>query len=111
MTRVPSLKALKEAFPQSDPAELERFRLLAKTDRPRAALHKADSAIEGYGACGFTCPTRGVLAYYVNTGDSYSLTLLCNLKTGAWSITTWGDYVESFEGRHGRKAAESLSCY
>jgi hypothetical protein len=37
-----------------------------------------------------------LLALYVNTGDTYSPTLLYNLKTRAVSLTTWGDFAERY---------------
>lgn len=111
MYRVPSLASLCEAFPQSDVSELEKFREKAKALPWQKAKAYADSAIQGYGVESIRCPVRGLLAVYVNTGDTYSPTLLCNIATGAWRVTTWGDYVESFERRNGRKASESLLTY
>jgi hypothetical protein len=106
--RIPSLKALCDAFPQSEPAALSAWRATAARGNYRAALHKADSVISGHGGESIRCPRRGLLAVYVNTGDTYSTTLLYNVASGAWRITTWGDYVEAFERRHGRAASESL---
>lgn len=111
MNRVPSQKALESAFPQSGPADLAMFRKRAKGGDWRLALHKANEVIQGYGGEIIRDPIKGLLAVYVNTGDTYSVTLLCNIATGAWRISTWGDYVESYERRHGRAASERLSCY
>lgn len=111
MPAVPSFKSLCDAFPQSDPADLAMFRKRAKGSDWRVALRKADEVIQGHGGESIRCPHRGLLAAYVNTGDAYSTTLLCNIATGAWRITTWGDYVETFERRHGRRASERLASY
>lgn len=111
MARVPSTLALQEAFPQSDLFDLETFRKHAKAGSRHKAQHAADKAIQGHGVESIRCPSRGLMAVYVNTGDTYSATLLCNISTGAWRITTWGDYVEAFERRHGRKAFESLMTW
>ena len=110
---VPSEKTIRAAFRFSDldSHDLERFRFLAKTDRPQAALHKADSLICGYGAGTIYHPSRGVIAFYVNTGDTYAATLLWNAATKAWRVTTFGDFVEMLERRRGRAFTESLSCY
>jgi len=35
------------------------------------------------------------LALYVNTGDTYSSTLLYSYKTKTIRLTTWGDFAES----------------
>lgn len=109
MTRTPSVAALIDAFPQSDASALAAWRDTAKCKRWQVALHAADIAIEGFGGEYIRHPSRGLLAVYVNTGDTYSPTLLCNIATGAWRISTWGDYVEAFERRHGRRASESLA--
>ena len=111
MARIPSLAALESAFPQSDRAALEKFRRAAKTHPNYSSALVADAAIQGYGVCVIRDPSRGILARYVNTGDTYSTTLLWNAESGSWRITTWGDWVEQFEKRHGRKRAESLACY
>lgn len=112
MNRVPSEKAILDAFVHAlDIDTLRRFRTLAKQGKRQAAQQVADSLLDGYGICYIRCPKRGLLAAYVNTGDTYSATLLCNVASGAWRITTWGDFVESFERRNGRKAFESLACY
>lgn len=108
MPRVPSLAALVATFPHSDTAALAAWRDTAKRKHWQVALHAADIAIEGYGGEAIRCPSRGLLAVYVNTGDTYSPTLLCNIATGAWRITTWGDYVEVFERRNGRNASGRL---
>lgn len=110
MNRVPSMKALCDDFPQSDPAELEKFRKWAKRGERRLALIHADTAIGGFGGESIRCPSKGLQAVYVNTGDTYNATLLCHIPSGAWRITTWGDYVETYERRHGRAAMERLSC-
>lgn len=108
MYRVPSLASLIDAFPQQDPAAMAAWRNKARRASWQVALRAADAAIEGYGGESISCPLRGLLAVYVNTGDTYSPTLLCNIETGAWRLTTWGDYVEAYERRHGRTASERL---
>ena len=109
---VPSEKSIRSAFSHDlDSAKLAKFRELAKAGNRHVAQGYADNLLEGYGVESIRCPNRGLLAVYVNTGDTYSTTLLCNIETGAWRITTWGDYVEQFEKRYGRKATESLCAY
>lgn len=112
MAYVPSEKAIRDAFSHDlDSGFLRAFRSAAKAGKRQAAQGYADQLLEGYGVESIRCPKRGLLAVYVNTGDTYSATLLCNISTGAWRVTTWGDYVEQFEKRYGRKAFESLSAY
>lgn len=112
MAFVPSEKTIRDAFSHElDSAKLAKFRELAKVGKRHLAQHAADVLLDGHGVESIRCPSRGLLAVYVNTGDTYSATLLCNVATGAWRVTTWGDYVEAFERRHGRKASESLCAY
>ena len=40
-----------------------------------------------------------VQAVYVNTGDTYSTTLLLDNETGRYQVTTWGDWYEKNEKR------------
>lgn len=109
---VPSEKAIRAAFSHDlDSRLLRAFRSAAKAGKRHIAQGYADALLEGYGVESIRCPNRGLLAVHVNTGDTYSATLLCNIETGAWRITTWGDYVEQFEKRYGRKATESLCAY
>lgn len=42
-----------------------------------------------------------VRAIYVNTGDTYSTTILYNTVTERFSVTSWGDFVERYEKRYG----------
>jgi len=39
-------------------------------------------------------------ADYINTGDTYSATILFNRKTGSFSLTTWGDFYERNQSRY-----------
>lgn len=41
------------------------------------------------------------IAEYLNTGDTYSPTLLFRHDTGTFRLTTWGDFVEANEKRLG----------
>lgn len=112
--RSPSLKTMQEVFPQSELALLQSFKTKAATSGNwRVTAQSADKAIEGYGINFIRCPMRGLLAVYVNTGDTYTPTLMLNLRSPrelTWRITTLGDFVDSFQRRYGRNAAESLSC-
>ena len=41
-------------------------------------------------------------AEYLNTGDTYALTLLYDCRAERWRVTSWGDWLESQE-RRGRR--------
>lgn len=38
-----------------------------------------------------------IVATYLNTGDSYALTVVLDSDTGEFLLTSWGDYVEGME--------------
>lgn len=38
-----------------------------------------------------------IVAEYINTGDSYSATIIRDCETGQYSLSTWGDVAESIE--------------
>ena len=40
-----------------------------------------------------------IVASYVNTGDTYSATLLLDHLASRWRLTTWGDFVESLDAK------------
>jgi hypothetical protein len=64
-------------------------------------LEAANEVLEGHGveAIWGKSETRPV-AVYVNMGDTYATALLYNYQTGAWSITSWGDFAERNERRY-----------
>lgn len=110
--RLPALKALQEAFPQTERGHLRDFRDVVLRGFPlHLCLDIANGNIDGFGVHVIRCPNRGIIAHYINTGDTYNPTLLRNNASGAWRITTLGDFVEAFERRHGRAATENLSLY
>ena len=75
---------------------------LPRIDRILGALN------ECLGMHGVECITSGgqhmdgshVVAEYLNAGDTYNATLLFNHRTQAFSLTTWGDFVERNQARY-----------
>ena len=41
-----------------------------------------------------------IVAEYLNSGDTYSMTLLFNHRSEAFSLTTWGDFIERNQRRY-----------
>jgi hypothetical protein len=63
----------------------------------RSALKLLNETIGGYGVevvgdC--NCYPPAIKAEYINTGDTYSATILRVNATGTYRLTTWGDFVE-----------------
>jgi hypothetical protein len=40
-----------------------------------------------------------IRASYLNTGDTYATTILLDHRDEKWRLTSWGDFVESLEGK------------
>jgi hypothetical protein len=70
-------------------------------DRVQAALKIMDGALETFGVEGFS--GRSVYGHdglsYLNTGDTYTPTVIYDYKSGTWKITSWGDMVEAYPSR------------
>lgn len=73
-------------FPEANKHFAACYNPLPYTDRLMECL---DEVVGSYGVEGLD---DGSL--YLNTGDTYSPTLLYSAKTGTIRLTTWGDYVE-----------------
>lgn len=66
-----------------------------KTKRTTAALEVLNEILGGYGTEELTKPDRIYPCYaYVNTGDTYSPTIIHRLSDDSLSCGTWGDIVE-----------------
>ena len=74
----------------------------AKNDRAvDAALVKIDKMIDGTfgtesirGSAFFDRFWQDTIAIYLNTGDTYNTTLLYNVVSETWMITSMGDFVD-----------------
>jgi len=113
--RIPSVKRIKEWFnldhSSKDPdADAEKIRqLLQKSHGSKEAektLQKIDKIVDGFGVETIRGDTiidyyfRDIVAFYINTGDTYSPTLLYKTETGTWLLTTWGDWVERNDSKY-----------
>ncbi len=49
-------------------------------------------------------PSDRILALYVNTGDTYSPTVLWDARRDSVTLTTWGDFVENLPAKYTRSA-------
>ena len=65
--------------------------------RVRRALEIIDDVLETFGV--EYAHGRGGGLLYANTGETYSTTIIYDMKTGNWRVTSWGDIVEANEYR------------
>jgi hypothetical protein len=113
MSRYPSVKTLLELTDGDRKLALAVRRILdgrTPRDRPRESrLTMIDELIDG--SCGVEHLTYECSRYdsdygyeilgfdYLNTGDTYSVTLVRDFKEGRFLVTTYGDMVEKHEKR------------
>jgi len=93
----PTLDHLSEN-PERDFEDL--YALLTGNSRPSVKLRVADELLQGHGVESLrderATESHGWLADYVNTGDSYGVTLVWSQERGI-EITSYGDFVERWE--------------
>lgn len=90
------------------PRESARLaRLIRTQDDPDKVLEEANRLIDGHGIEGIRIEGAyidhyyfDIVATYVNTGDTYSATLLHESETGRFLLTTWGDWFEANERKY-----------
>ena len=85
----------------------ERWDYWSTSQRASAALHAADALLYDYGSYGVG-PIRYedyIPAECLNTGDSYSITILYDIAEDDFFLTTFGDYIEDIE----RKIVRALN--
>jgi len=96
MTRGPSVKALQGSL-KIPLRSAQIIKYAMGQGRPIRALEEANAAMGGYGV-GNLYPDYPEF-YYVNMGDTYSMTLC---YTGnSFYIGSWGDWVERHPARGG----------
>lgn len=108
----PSIKKILDFFGQEFRHEGLPERETAKnlkeiiSDGGRGAMDKINTLIGGHGVEVIRSPDAydnyygDAVAEYVNTGDTYNATVVHDIRTGKFLLTTMGDYVEKNEKRY-----------
>lgn len=68
-------------------------------DRAHDTLTKVDKLINAHGI-EVIRGEDGIVAHYVNTGDTYNPTLLYDVNQDKFYLTTWGDWVERYNRKY-----------
>jgi hypothetical protein len=76
--------------------------VLTGPSRPSVKLRVADTLLGNHGIETILVGGWKPIAEYSNTGDTYALTILRDLSTGEFQITSYGDFVERVERRSDR---------
>lgn len=109
----PSAKALKGAFRDLSMADAVRLNEMMRAATGHKSVDRAletiNQKIGGYGIEAINGSKSqhsyylDAVALYVNTGDVYNTTVLYNIDTRRFYLTTVGDFVEKNEKRYGIK--------
>lgn len=100
MSRAPSLKRLIAAFPSVDPDNLKRIRAIIQNG---GKLGACNALLGTHGVEYIHGGERmhgGIVAAYLNSGDTYAPTLLRRTGSPDVQLTTLGDFVETYERHH-----------
>jgi len=103
--KAPTVKRIIEWFnlnqysanPEKD---AEQIRKSIQEDNSYKALEKVDKIINAHGIEAIR-GEYGIVAHYVNTGDTYNATLLHDVNKNKLYLTTWGDWVEKNNRKYG----------
>ena len=116
--RAPSLKTLRNNFPQIDDENLKNIRRVIRGEvhaSTASSVYRAlkaqgafansltaiDQLLEHHGVEVIRNAHDEVIAEYSNSGDTYAATIILN-HNGNYQVTTLGDYVEAYERRHAK---------
>jgi hypothetical protein len=95
-----------------DEEDAEKLRKLIRYHDHRsvdASLDFANKAMEAHGIEAIHDPSRwdnyytDMVALYVNTGDTYSATLIYDVERDTYLVQDWATWVERYERRTGRR--------
>jgi hypothetical protein len=116
--RGPSAQTLQKYFPDCDAKRVKRIMTGAESPLTVAQTetwyrqcyhppsdrelrrHAIDVLIGGHGLEAIHGRSGKVVAEYSNQGDTYAPTLM--FRNGHCWVNNWGDFVESYERRHGK---------
>lgn len=92
-------KEIRDTFQVSEDVAKQAIAILANVDCEGQALADLDKLLGGFGIEPIRNPqdSGDVIAEYINTGDTYSGTILRDIETGEFLLTTWGDWLEAWE--------------
>ena len=101
MKKAPALAVLRKTFPMLADENLVAVREAIQNDRKMKAV---DRALNNHGVEYIRDVHGEAVAAYSNSGDTYAPTIIRDYATGNYRLTTVGDYVETYERRHGALA-------
>lgn len=64
-------------------------------NNPNNALDRVNAIMNAHGVENLNSEETGESCYYINTGDTYSATILFDCNKWRFSVTTMGDWYES----------------
>lgn len=76
-------------------------RALGSSQRVEAAMKASNELVSGHGVEVFRGKSGDVVALYVNVGDPYAGTVIYNVVTEAFAISTVADWLTTYASRYG----------
>ena len=85
-----------ERFPQTSAWIRQCYNMPDNTDLVMSAINELTG---GFGVEALRHPNdeSNLIAEYVNQGDTYALTILRDMESGDYILTSWGDWLQSWE--------------
>lgn len=80
----------------------EARRIIATSNSVNEAMRNLDRLLETHGVEAIFDRNGRAVAEYLNTGDTYTTTILYDHTTRSFRVTSMGDWVEHYERRHAR---------
>lgn len=80
----------------------EARRVLTTSTSVYRAMRALDELLETHGVEAIRNRNGHAVAEYLNTGDTYTTTILYDHTTRSFRVTSMGDWVEHYERRHAR---------
>lgn len=92
---------IQDTFQVSEDTANQALAILANVDCEGQAMQDLNELLGGLGVEPIRDPrdSDDVIAEYINTGDTYSGTILRDIETGEFLLTTWGDWCEEWENK------------
>jgi hypothetical protein len=106
--RVPSTKTLRgiewlnKLHTEPSKAAREARRILTTAGSVGRAMRYLNELLETYGVEAIRDRNGHAVAEYLNTGETYTTTILYDHTTRSFRVTTMGDWVEGYERKHAR---------
>lgn len=94
-------REIQDAFQVNEAEAALALYHLANVDCEGKTMQDLNDLLGGFGVEPIRNPedSDDIVAEYINTGDTYNTTILRDIETGEFLLTTWGDWLEEYENK------------